>query len=98
MTLYHMGCQVDEESRAVTFLYRFARGASHRSHGVNVARLAGLPESVLELAASKSAELERLLDDKYAVHLARRVLSAARPDDAAPMETDGDVAAVEDKS
>lgn len=77
VALYHMACAVDETSRNVTFLYQFVRGASHRSHGVNVARLAGLPDSVLNLAESKSAELERVLDDKYTVHLARRVLATA---------------------
>ena len=77
VALYHMACAVDEASRAVTFLYSFAPGACHRSHGVNVARLAGLPEAVLELAASKSAELEALLEERYTVQLARRVLLAA---------------------
>ena len=31
-----------------------------------------LPESVLDLAAAKSAELEAVLEEKYAVQLARR--------------------------
>jgi DNA mismatch repair protein MSH6 len=77
VALYHMACAVDESSRDVTFLYQFAKGASHRSHGVNVARLAGLPQPVLDLASSKSCELERLLDDKYAAHLTKRLLAAA---------------------
>lgn len=77
VALYHMACAVDEASRAVTFLYQFAAGACHRSHGVNVARLAGLPEAVLALAAQKSAELEDNLEERYAVQLARRVLTAA---------------------
>ena len=64
VALYHMACAVNEASRAVTFLYKFAPGACHRSHGVNVARLAGLPEAVLLLAARKSTELEAILDDK----------------------------------
>ena len=77
VALYHMACAVDEASRDVTFLYQFAKGASHRSHGVSVAKLAGLPSSVLDLAASKSKELEATLDGKYALQLARRVLGAA---------------------
>ena len=75
-----MACAVDNKSRAVTFLYKFARGACHRSHGVNVARLAGLPEPLLELAATKSAELEAALEERYAVQLCRRLLGAAHLD------------------
>ena len=45
-----MASVVDEESRAVTFLYKFKKGAYSRSHGVNVARIAGLPESILSRA------------------------------------------------
>lgn len=42
MWQYHKCLQV------VTFLYRFLRGACSRSHGVHVARLAGLPARVLD--------------------------------------------------
>ncbi|XP_027349607.1 DNA mismatch repair protein MSH6 [Abrus precatorius] len=59
--LCHMACQVgggiaglDE----VTFLYRLTLGACPKSYGVNVARLAGLPTSVLQKAAAKSREFE----------------------------------------
>ena len=57
---------------------------------------------MLDVAASKSAELEALLDDKYTLHLARRVLQAAgaapppaedapeaADDEPEPMEVDG---------
>ena len=72
VALYHMACAVDEASRDVTFLYQFAKGASHRSHGVNVARLAGLPASVLDLARARKLS-------KDAAHLAARLLAAADP-------------------
>ena len=90
VALYHMACAVDDTSRDVTFLYTFVRGASHRSHGVHVAKLAGLPPSVLTLAASKSAELEALLDDKYATHLARRIMHTAAGSAGAPVEGEPD--------
>mmetsp|Transcript_24262 Transcript_24262/g.76017 ORF Transcript_24262/g.76017 Transcript_24262/m.76017 type:complete len:583 (-) Transcript_24262:1559-3307(-) len=48
VALYHMACSVDNETKVVTFLYRFLRGACSRSHGVHVARLAGLPAHVLD--------------------------------------------------
>ncbi|CAL5868439.1 uncharacterized protein PFLUO_LOCUS2664 [Penicillium psychrofluorescens] len=45
----------DEE---ITFLYEVAEGVAHRSYGLNVARLANLPGTVLDLAREKSKELE----------------------------------------
>ncbi|XP_050266514.1 DNA mismatch repair protein MSH6 isoform X2 [Quercus robur] len=59
--LCHMGCRVGNgvgDVEEVTFLYRLTPGACPKSYGVNVARLAGLPESVLQKAAAKSREFE----------------------------------------
>jgi DNA mismatch repair protein MSH3 len=42
----------------ITFLYEIGDGVAHRSYGLNVARLARLPRSVLDTAALKSKELE----------------------------------------
>lgn len=47
----------------VTFLYTLAEGLGD-SHGLNVARLAELPESVLEKALEKSRELERVTRER----------------------------------
>nr|XP_011465355.1 PREDICTED: DNA mismatch repair protein MSH6 [Fragaria vesca subsp. vesca] len=61
VSLCHMACRVgngDEGVEEVTFLYRLTRGACPKSYGVNVARLAGLPISVLQKAAAKSREFE----------------------------------------
>ncbi|KAH8602955.1 DNA mismatch repair protein-like protein msh3 [Bisporella sp. PMI_857] len=46
----------DEE---VTFLYEVGEGVAHRSYGLNVARLARVPKSVLDVAAIKSREMEQ---------------------------------------
>ncbi|KAJ5092049.1 hypothetical protein NUU61_006919 [Penicillium alfredii] len=48
----------------ITFLYEVAEGVAHRSYGLNVARLANLPSSVLDLARQKSAELEESIRRK----------------------------------
>jgi DNA mismatch repair ATPase MutS len=40
------------------YRYTLAEGSCPKSYGVNVARLAGLPESVLAAAAERSAALE----------------------------------------
>ncbi|WEW60046.1 Mismatch repair protein msh3 [Emydomyces testavorans] len=42
----------------ITFLYEVGEGVAHRSYGLNVARLANIPQSVLDVAYTKSAELE----------------------------------------
>ncbi|KAJ8380672.1 hypothetical protein SKAU_G00014500 [Synaphobranchus kaupii] len=50
----------DEEVRPefITFLYQLTEGAAARSYGLNVARLAEVPESIIRSAALKSKELE----------------------------------------
>lgn len=42
----------------ITFLYEVGEGVAHRSYGLNVARLARIPQKVIALAAEKSKELE----------------------------------------
>mmetsp|Transcript_24258 Transcript_24258/g.75958 ORF Transcript_24258/g.75958 Transcript_24258/m.75958 type:complete len:187 (-) Transcript_24258:1467-2027(-) len=69
MWQYHICLQV------VTFLYRFLRGACSRSHGVHVARLAGLPAHVLDQAAQESAALEHEIEDTHVLGSIKQVLS-----------------------
>ncbi|KAF2158871.1 hypothetical protein M409DRAFT_30658 [Zasmidium cellare ATCC 36951] len=42
----------------VTFLYEIGEGVAHRSYGLNVARLAGLPKTLLEEAGRRSKAME----------------------------------------
>ncbi|XP_073283875.1 DNA mismatch repair protein MSH6 [Primulina huaijiensis] len=59
--LCHMACQVGKGITGleeVIFLYKLRNGTCPRSYGVNVARLAGLPDAVLQRAAKMSTELE----------------------------------------
>ncbi len=49
---------VKEDDEKVTFLYKIKEGPAGRSFGINVARLAGLPESVLDRAKDLQNELE----------------------------------------
>ncbi|XP_020269979.1 DNA mismatch repair protein MSH6 isoform X2 [Asparagus officinalis] len=61
VSLFHMACQVEKGNggiEEVTFLYRLTPGSCPKSYGVNVARLAGIPSSVLETATRKSTEFE----------------------------------------
>ena len=53
---YHV--QVKELDREIVFLHKIAPGNAQRSYGIHVARLAGVPETVLERADSILGELE----------------------------------------
>ena len=43
----------------VTFLYEIGEGVAHRSYGLNVAKLAGLPKSLLDEAGKQSSQMEQ---------------------------------------
>lgn len=60
-----------ENSQDITFLYEVGDGVAHRSYGLNVARLANLPESVLEVAAVKSKALEDKIKQESLARLSR---------------------------
>jgi DNA mismatch repair protein MSH3 len=64
----------------VAFLYRVARGVAHRSYGLNVARLAGLPRAVIDVAAVKSRLLEETMKRREAERWARSVLGVVHGD------------------
>jgi DNA mismatch repair ATPase MutS len=60
-----MECDVQESGttdggavQSITFLYTLGEGACPRSFGINVARLANLPEGVLRIAQAKSKIFE----------------------------------------
>lgn len=48
----------------ITFLYQLTEGAAARSYGLNVARLADIPQSILTSAALKSKELEAVVNSR----------------------------------
>jgi DNA mismatch repair protein MSH3 len=54
----HMSFEERDGGKEVVFLYEVAEGTSHRSYGLNVARLARVPEKVIGVAEVKSSELE----------------------------------------
>jgi len=68
VAIKHMACAVTSPGERpggggkgveeVTFLYRLAEGACPKSYGVNVARLAGLPEALVLRAAQVSEQAE----------------------------------------
>ena len=63
VAISHMECVINPSSTPggvdeVVFLYRLAQGACPKSYGVNVARLAGLPDQMLSRAAAVSENME----------------------------------------
>jgi DNA mismatch repair ATPase MutS len=63
--LGHMECLVEESHQVdgdsqdqITFLYTLGEGTCPKSFGINVARLAGLPEDVLAKAKRISSDFE----------------------------------------
>ena len=59
---------VKENNDEVTFLYKMAEGPAGHSYGINVARLAGLPDAVLNRAKDLQKELEstkRVVQQNY---------------------------------
>nr|XP_023676866.1 DNA mismatch repair protein Msh6 [Paramormyrops kingsleyae] len=62
--LGHMACMVENEcedpsQETITFLYKFMAGACPKSYGFNAARLANIPEEVIQLGHKKAREFER---------------------------------------
>ena len=49
----------DPSQETITFLYKFIAGACPKSYGFNAARLANLPEDVIQSGHRKAKEFER---------------------------------------
>ncbi|TKA25855.1 DNA mismatch repair protein MSH3 [Salinomyces thailandicus] len=50
--------QNEQGEMEVTFMYEVGEGVAHRSYGLNVAKLAGLPKSLLDVASGRSSQME----------------------------------------
>jgi DNA mismatch repair protein MSH6 len=59
---YHMSYKQNQEADNITFLYKFIKGECPQSFGLNVARMAGIPKSILEKAKEKSVAFSINLD------------------------------------
>ncbi len=57
-------CEVKEEDGEVTFLYKMKEGSMDRSYGVNVAKLAGLPDDII----NRANELLQSLENQSKIH------------------------------
>ena len=90
---------VKEDNSEVTFLYKIKEGPAGHSYGINVARLAGLPDSVLTRAHDLQKELEskkRVVQQSYQLVEMKKenreadeiidALNSISPDDLSPRE------------
>lgn len=50
----------DPSQETITFLYKFITGACPKSYGFNAARLANLPEEVIQSGHKKAREFEKI--------------------------------------
>ena len=51
----------DMDDDSIVFLYKLTEGMASKSYGFNVARLAGISESIIKLAQEKSSEMQNSL-------------------------------------
>lgn len=62
--IFNIHAQVHEDENKITFLYKVAAGRSTKSYGINVARLAQLPQVVIERAEENLEILEMNREEK----------------------------------
>ena len=84
--LRNLNVDVTETDGTIVFLHKIVEGSASRSYGIHVARLAGVPESVLVTAERKLGELEQLDRGGESCKLTRSALSG---------ETDGQISLFE---
>lgn len=58
---YHMAYKANEAKDEVMFLYKFVKGECPMSFGINVARMAGIPKNVLDIAKKKAEDFNHSL-------------------------------------
>ncbi|CDH49460.1 dna mismatch repair protein msh3 [Lichtheimia corymbifera JMRC:FSU:9682] len=63
-----------EHGDDVVFLYKLVEGTSLKSYGLNVARMAGLPDTVLKVAKVKAVEMEKAIEAKQSLKDQRALL------------------------
>ncbi|KAJ2339040.1 Mismatch repair protein msh3, partial [Coemansia sp. RSA 2618] len=71
--LEQQSSQIHDDIADIIFLYKLVRGASVDSFGLNVARLAGLPEPLLRRARERARWMRTELDSKWAARSARQL-------------------------
>ncbi|CAN8069407.1 unnamed protein product [Agarophyton chilense] len=64
LSLSHEPGEKQTKKSRIVFLYKLTDGVAPSSYGLNVARLAGIPEEIVDEAHSKASELETALESQ----------------------------------
>lgn len=71
------GSDEKNKEKVITFLYKIVEGLADKSYGLNVAKLAGLPDNVIRRAEVKSQGMEDQSNSKRNIYLFKTLLRAA---------------------
>ena len=71
---------VSEENGEIEFLRKIVQGGASKSYGIQVAKMAGLPNSVIQ----RSEDLMKKMQKDFSKDLAGRKKSASAEEDLAP--------------
>eukprot|EP00497_Spongosphaera_streptacantha_P003241 TRINITY_DN3891_c0_g1_i1.p1 TRINITY_DN3891_c0_g1~~TRINITY_DN3891_c0_g1_i1.p1 ORF type:complete len:263 (-),score=33.73 TRINITY_DN3891_c0_g1_i1:145-933(-) len=63
--MFFMSFIMDEETKDVTFLYKFTKGVCSSSHGLNCAKMAGLSQAIIDRARKLSQAFERDMELRH---------------------------------
>ncbi|KAJ1952263.1 DNA mismatch repair protein msh6 [Linderina pennispora] len=85
-----MACAVNEEEHRVTFLYRLTRGVASKSHGMNVAAMAGVPVSIVKQANEVAEKFEHGVKQRQKVR--QMDVDVDESDDMMPLALQSDFA------
>jgi DNA mismatch repair protein MSH6 len=80
LSRFHMACVVDDVNKQVTFLYTLVSGVCPQSYGMNVARLAGVPDAIVQRAEVVARDFEKThgLDERVIGNHGRGALKLSR--------------------
>ena len=70
--------QTNAGENDITFLYEVGEGVAHRSYGLNVAKLAGLPKTLIDEASRRSGQMEEEDGRKRLNYLAKAMNALAQ--------------------
>lgn len=62
-TIKNIHCEVSEENGSITFLYKMKEGSMDKSYGINVAKLANLPDEV----TSRAFDILESLENNFSI-------------------------------
>ncbi|KAH8738523.1 DNA repair protein [Cryptosporidium ryanae] len=55
---YHMDLDLNNDTKTITFLYKFIPGICPKSYGMNVANLAGIPQEIIDNSVNLASDAE----------------------------------------